>query len=38
MMGNTRRFFDVPRGMAQLLLGVVVLSFPGAFISIASSV
>src|SRR5215813_9967053 len=27
MTGNTKRFFDVPRGMAQLLLGVNILVF-----------
>src|SRR6266403_621500 len=27
MTDNTKRFFDVPRGMAQLLLGVNVLVF-----------
>jgi membrane associated rhomboid family serine protease len=27
MTGNTKRFFDVPRGMAQLLLGVNILIF-----------
>ena len=27
MTGNTKRFFDVPRGMAQLLLGVNILLF-----------
>ncbi len=34
MAGNTKRFFEFPRGMAQLLLGVNILVFRALFVPV----